>query len=121
MLHPLFSTLVKRPDLMVDHVAAYAALFHQEATAAGADLLKRGVAWAVAGVCCIVFLVLGGTAMMLGFTQNQFHWALVVVPAIPLVLMAIAVMIACKPFTSERFPELKAQIDSDAEALRMAA
>ncbi|RYX90867.1 MAG: hypothetical protein EOO28_27770 [Comamonadaceae bacterium] len=121
MLHPLFSTLVRRPDLMVDHVAGYAALFHQEATAAGADLLKRGIAWAIAGVCCIVFLGLAGTALMLGFMQNQFHWILLVVPGIPLVLMAIAVAIACRPFTSERFPELKAQIESDSEALRMAA
>lgn len=106
---------------MVDHVAGYAALFHQEATSAGADLLKRGIAWAVAGLCCIVFFGLAGTALMLGFLQNQFHWILLVAPAVPLVVMVVAVMQACKPFTSERFPELKAQIDSDADALRMAA
>jgi hypothetical protein len=48
MLHPLFSTIVQRPDLVVDHLSAYAALFQEEASDAGAELVTRAVAWAVA-------------------------------------------------------------------------
>jgi hypothetical protein len=53
--------------------------------------------------------------------HNQFHWALVVVPGVALAILVVAMLRARKPFATERFPELKAQIDSDARALRMAA
>jgi len=121
MLHPLFSTIVQRPDLVADHLSAYAALFQEEASEAGAEVLARVVAWAAAIVSAAIFLGLAGTAVMLGMLHNQFHWALVVVPGIALVILVIAVLKARKPLVSERFPELKAQIDSDARALRTAA
>jgi hypothetical protein len=37
------------------------------------------------------------------------------------VILVVAAVRARKPFVKERFPELKAQIDSDARALRVAA
>ncbi|MDB5885238.1 MAG: hypothetical protein JWR74_1409 [Polaromonas sp.] len=118
MLHPLFSTIVLSPDLIVDHLSGYAALFHKEATNAGSELLTRAVAGVAAILTFVVFLGLAGTAVMLGFLNNQFHWALVLVPGFTLALTVAAAMIAMKPLKSERFPELKAQIDSDAQALR---
>jgi peptidoglycan/LPS O-acetylase OafA/YrhL len=121
MLHPLFSTIVQRPDLVADHLSAYAALFQEEASEAGSEVLMRVVAWAVAVVAAAVFLVLAGTAAMLGMLHNQFHWALVVVPGVALAILVVALLRARKPLDKERFPELKAQIDSDARALRMAA
>lgn len=121
MLHPLFSTIVQRPDLVMDHVSAYAALFHEEASDAGAELVARAVAWVIAVLAAAVFVGLAGTAVMLGALQNQFHWALVMVPGIALAIAIGAALRARKPFANERFPELKAQIDSDARALRMAA
>ncbi len=104
----------------MDHVSAYAALFHQEASSAGSDLLQRVVAWGLAAVSGVVFLVLAGVAVMFGVLQQQFHWVLIGVPAVALLLVA-AVMQALKPVSSECFPELKAQIDNDTRALRMAA
>ena len=121
MLHPLFSTLVQRPDLLVDHVSAYAALINQEAKAAGSQVLMRSLTWALAAVCGCIFLVFTGIALMLGFLQNQFHWILVAVPGAALILTLIAVVKAKRPGPAEHFPELKAQLDSDASALRMAA
>lgn len=121
MLHPLFSTLIQRPDLVADHVAAYAALFQEEASAAGTEWLARAVAWVLVILCGVVFLGLAGTALMLGVLYNQFHWVLVAVPGFALLLGIIAFFRARKPFKSERFPELKAQIDSDVQALRSAA
>jgi len=32
MLHPLFSTIVQRPDLIVDHLSAYSELLQKEAS-----------------------------------------------------------------------------------------
>ena len=120
MLHPLFSTIVQRPDLVVDHISAYSALFQQEASDAGSELVTRVVAWVLAVLSALVFLALTGTAVMLGFIHNQFHWALVAVPGVALLLAIVSVVIAKKPMESKRFPEMKAQIESDARALREA-
>ena len=118
MLHPLFSTIVQRPDLVIDHLSAYGSLFHKEASTAGSHLITRAAAGVTAILAFTVFLVLSGTALMLGFLQNQFHWMLLAVPSTALILTAIATAIAMKSWNSERFPELRAQIDSDAQALR---
>jgi len=102
----------------MDHLSAYGSLFHKEATSAGSELLARVVAAVAAILTFVVFLGLAGTAAMLGFINNQFHWALVLVPCLILAVTVLAAMVAIKPSKSERFPELKAQIDSDAQALR---
>jgi hypothetical protein len=121
MLHPLFSTLVQRPDLVVDHLSAYGALFHKEASSAGAEVLARFWAGFVAALAWFVFLGLAGTALMLGVLQNQFHWVLVAVPSALLVVSVTATRMAMKPLRHERFPELKAQIANDTQALRTVA
>ena len=121
MLHPLFSLIVKRPDLLLDHMSGYAALAQEEASEAGAELLERGLAWAVAGVCAMLFLMLAGVALMLGVVLGQFHWVLVAVPLVMLVLMVVAVLKAREPLKTVRFAELRAQVDRDAQALRQAA
>lgn len=102
----------------MDHLSAYASLFHKEASSAGSELVARVVAGVIAILALVVFLGLAGTAVMLGLLQGQFHWILVAVPGFSLILVIAAGMIAMKPLKSERFPELKAQIDSDAQALR---
>lgn len=119
MLHPLFSTLVQRPDLVADHLSAYASLLAQETRSAGAEILVRVVAWVLALVCTSVFLVLVGVAVMLGVMQSRFHWVLIVVPAVSLLLALVAIAKARKPLPAHHFPLTKEQIDSDARALRM--
>lgn len=118
MLHPLFSTVIQRPDLIADHVAGYAQLLQEEATQASGEVVSRVVAWVAAAVLAIMFLSLSGVAVMLAVMHNQFHWALVAVPGAALVAAAFAVLRAKKPFMSEKFPELRAQFDSDVRALR---
>jgi len=121
MLHPLFSVLVRRPDLLVDHVSGYAELIREEASEAGAELLQRSLAWALAALCCLAFLMLAGVALMLGVLMQQFHWVLVAVPAVMLVLAMAAAVKARVPLRSDSFADVKAQIDRDAQALRMVA
>lgn len=87
----------------------------------GTDLITRAVAWILAAFSGAIFLGLAGIAVMLGFSQSQFHWALVLVPGVALLLTVIAVVRAIKPWQTTRFAELKAQIASDAQALRMVA
>lgn len=121
MLHPIFSTMIQRPDLVMDHVSAYSALIGQEGKSAGSQFLKRGMASLVAVMCSAVFMSLAGIALMLGFLQNQFHWVLVAVPGAALLLTVVAIFVAKKPLPSETFPELKAQLERDTSALRLAA
>jgi hypothetical protein len=117
MLHPIFSVLITRPELVMDHVAGYAALAQEEASTVGVQVARRAAAWAACGVGALVFLVLAGVACMIGATAG-WHWALVAVPAVPLVISIAAFFMARKPMPSKAFTELRAQLDADAQALR---
>ena len=118
LVHPIFSVLVSRPELVMDHVAGYAALVQEEATSAGTEVAKRAAAWAVCGVGARLLLVFAGVAVMRGAMLGEFHWALGLVPAIPLVLAAAAFAKARRPMPAKAFAELKAQLDADAQVLR---
>ena len=120
MLHPLFSTLIQRPDLLVEHLSAYGALFHQEATQAGSSLVKRYLAWAVAGIFGLVFILFAGFAVMLGALQNQFHWVLIAVPGCAFLLMVVAIVKANASHSETGFAELKSQINNDLQVLKTA-
>jgi uncharacterized integral membrane protein len=117
MVHPIFSVLITRPELVMDHVAGYAALVQEEASTVGVQVARRAAAWAVFAIGLLVFLVLAGVACMIGAT-SEFHWALWVVPAAPLVIAVVAFFVARKPIPSQAFTELRAQLDADAQALR---
>lgn len=120
MLHPLFSTVIQRPDLVADHISAYVALFSQEVGAIGNHVVGRLVAWVLFVLCGFLFLTLTGVALMLGFLQNQFHWILIATPGVALIITVMAFIKARMPLPAENFPELKAQLDSDVHALRTA-
>ena len=117
-LHPLFSVLVHRPELVLDHLAGYAALASQEATLAGYALARRVIAWLVAVLAFIVFLVLAGVAAMLGAIQGQFHWMLLLVPGTALALAGVAFLQTRRRLPGAGLVELRAQFHADIEALR---
>jgi hypothetical protein len=118
MVHPIFSVLIAKPDLVMDHVAGYASLVRDEASTVGREVALRAVAWGVTLFSLLVFLILAGVAAMLAAIQDQFHWAFVLVPAFALALAAGGFLVARKPLPQKAFTELKAQLDADAEALR---
>jgi hypothetical protein len=118
MIHPIFSVLINRPELVVDHVAGYAALLREETSSVGSEVTKRAIAWGVTVVCLLVFLALLGVAIMLGAMLERFHWTLLVVPGVPLVLAVAGFSVARKRLPDKAFSELKAQLDADAQALR---
>jgi peptidoglycan/LPS O-acetylase OafA/YrhL len=120
MVHPIFSVLITRPELVVDHVAGYAALVQEEASTVGLEVAKRAVAWGVAVIGLLVFLILAGVAVMLGAVQQEFHWALVIVPGVALAVAVAAWAVARQRLPSKAFTELRAQLDADAQALRAA-
>lgn len=117
MVHPIFSVLVTKPELVMEHVAGYAALVREEASSVGIEVAKRAVAWAVTLFSLLVFLILAGVAVMLG-AVHEFHWALVIVPAVALVIAAAGFLVARQRLPEKAFTELKAQLDADAQLLR---
>jgi hypothetical protein len=117
MVHPIFSVLITKPELVMEHVAGYASLMREEASSVGLEVAKRAIAWGITLFCGLVFLILAGVALMLG-ALLEFHWSLVVVPGIALVLAVVGFAIARKPLPEKAFTELKAQLDADAQALR---
>ena len=117
-MHPIISVLITKPELVMEHVAGYAALMREEASTVGTEVAKRAIAWGVTLFAFLVFLILAGVAAMLAAVQEQFHWAFVVVPAIALVISIIAFTVARQRLPEKAFTELKAQLDADAEALR---
>lgn len=120
LIHPIFKVLVRRPELVVDHLSGYAALAQQEASTLGVEVLRRAIAWGVAGVSLIVFLVLAGVAVMMGVMQGEFHWILVLAPGCVLALALIAMTMARKSLPTQAFVQLRGQLEADAQALRMA-
>ncbi len=118
MLHPLFSTVVHRPDLVLDHLSAYAALLQAEASVAGHDWLQRVLAWALVAAGALLFVVFAGVALMVSLVLAQFHWVLVAVPGFFLMVALLAYARARQHQPPQAFADLKAQFDNDARALR---
>jgi hypothetical protein len=118
MVHPIFSVLITKPELVMEHVAGYASLMRDEASSVGMEVARRAVAWGVTLFAALVFLILAGVAAMLAGVQDQFSWTFVIVPAIPLAISVAAFTVARKRLPEKAFTELKAQLDADAQALR---
>jgi hypothetical protein len=118
MLHPIFSTTLQRPDLIVEHASAYGALLAKDAEVMSTQVIKRALACLLTVVCGSVFISLVGMAVMLGFLFNQFHWALVAVPIVALAMTVVSAIFASGPLATSSFTEFKAQVSSDARALR---
>ena len=120
MLHPLFTLLIRKPELVLEHLAGYGALVQEEVASVGNHWVARIAAWAVVGVMGVVFLVLAGVAAMLAAMHHAFHWALLAVPGIALLAALVAWGIAKRPIPANQFADIKAQVDADIEALRIA-
>lgn len=118
LMHPIFSVLLRRPELLVDHAAGYAALAREEAAAAAGVMARRAVAWGVAALGFILFMVLAGAAAMLGALQGQFHWVLVAVPGLALAIAVGGAVLGLQKPAHPLFTELRGQLDADAQALR---
>lgn len=120
-MHPLFLTIIRRPDLVVDHMSAYGALLTQEAGDVSQTLVKRTLIWVGVVMFGSIGVVLSGTALMLGVLQNQFHWILVAVPGLMLLCSMVALTWTRKSVFADHVSNIKSQLFSDTTALRIAA
>lgn len=121
LLHPIFPLLIRRPDLIIDHLGGYLALVRQEASQTGVGLARRGIAWGIVVFLLAVFVALAGGAVMLGVLLDRFSWVLIVVPAVVLAAIAGALAVALQPMKGAAFAELEAQFEADRQTLRAAS
>lgn len=120
-MHPLFLTIIRRPDLAINHISAYASLLTQEANQASHSLVNRVLIWLLVVFSVAICVVLAGVALMLGVLQNQFHWILVAVPGAMAFCALLAFTSTKQAVLTDRFANIKSQLVSDAAALRGAA
>ena len=111
-----------RPDLLLDHALAYAALAESEIECAKRLWIRRAVAGAVALASALAFVVLAGIAVMLCAIAQPYAemiWVLYVVPGSMLVLALIATMIAMSK-GEQSTTSISQQIKLDVETFRAA-
>lgn len=122
MIHPLLRLIATEPQVLGDHVEAYAELV-------GDEVKKTSTAWATrlalygAALCLLgVGLVFAGVAVMLwaalppsGF---QAPWVLIVVPAVTLAAAGICVILAKRNPIENAFDNVKKQLSADMAMLR---
>ncbi|MEP7303589.1 MAG: phage holin family protein [Caldimonas sp.] len=122
MIHPLLRLIATQPQILGDHVEAYAELV-------GDEVKKTGAAWSlrlglyVAALALIgVGLVLAGVAIMLwaalpssGF---QSPWLLVIVPAVTFVAAVACILFARRSPVESAFDNVRKQLSEDMAMLR---
>jgi hypothetical protein len=119
-MHPLFLTIIRRPDLVINHMSAYVSLLAQEANQASQSWVNRVLIWLIAVFSMVICVVLSGTALMLGVLQNQFHWVLVAVPGVMALCALCAFGWTKKIIWASHFDNIKTQLVNDAAALSAA-
>ncbi len=120
MIHPLIRLMATQPQLLAEHLAAYAALIGTEVRQVKARLVLRllltGLALCLVGVAS----VLAGVAVMLWAITPQLsiggQWALVLAPTIPLAVAVVAALYARRSVDSA-FESVQTQLDADARML----
>jgi hypothetical protein len=117
LLHPAFRLLIGRPELLAEHVGAYAELAAAEAGEAAAGLrLKAGLALA-AVACAALGAVLAGTAVLLlaalPLQQMPAPWALALAPALPWLAALLLWLAQRRQVADLRFLALREQLAAD--------
>lgn len=91
-VHPLFKTLLSRPELLAEHAGAYAELASVEVAQAARRARQRAVLAAAALGCAAAGSLLGGVALLalavVPVSTMPAPWALAVVPGVPLLTAA---------------------------------
>ena len=122
MIHPLLRLAATEPQLLGEHVEAYAALLGEEAKEVSTSWIRRIVLYAVAGVMGLVGLILVGVALLFwaAVPTDQYNagWALVVIPLVPLVVAAICAFSARSKPVVAAFEKIKQQMNADVAMLR---
>jgi uncharacterized membrane protein YqjE len=122
MIHPLFRLLISEPQMLADHVEAYAELVTEEVGAVAARMKRRLLMQivSVAGILLAVFFGLIALMLWAAVPQLRAPWVLVAVPVVLLVVGIVCRMLASKPVIDEThgMQAIREQFAADAAMLR---
>lgn len=124
MIHPLVRLLATEPQLLAEHVGAYAELIGCEAKEVQRRWTLR-VALSIFALCCLgVAAVLTGVALMLWAVtpalSSEAQWALGAAPAVPALVAIGAGLAARRPAAQRAFAAIQAQIHADLKMINEA-
>ena len=122
-IHPLLRLVATQPHLLADHAEAYAGLVGEELGKTSAELKRRAILGLMALVLLLIGMLLGGVSLLLWSVTPPANmnapWALVAVPAVPL-LIAVGCAFAARGDNSSQFSDLRQQLAADLALLREA-
>ncbi|MEO8523935.1 MAG: hypothetical protein ABI460_04355 [Caldimonas sp.] len=125
MIHPLLRLIATEPQILGDHVEAYAELLGDEVSKTTSAWSLRIGLYLAALALVSVGLVLAGVAIMLWATLPptgfQVPWLLVAVPAAAFLAAALCVLAARKNPVENAFDNVKKQLSADMAILREAS
>ena len=121
MIHPLLRLAATQPQLLADHVEAYAGLVGEE-LGRSAVAYKQRLLLGALGLClAVVAAVLAGVALMLWAATPpanlQAPWVLITAPGVA-ALLAAACALGARKKQADSFAGLKQQMSSDLAMLR---
>ena len=123
MIHPLFRLIATRPQLLGEHLEAYADLVGEEMGLAAAQLKRRMLWQSVAAGLALLTVVLAGVALLLWaaipVAAMPAPWALIVVPGVP-GIAAVLCFAASRGAQRPAFANVRRQLAADAAMLREA-
>jgi len=122
MIHPLLRLIATEPQILGDHVEAYAELVGDEVKKTSSAWSLRIALYLAALALGCVALVLAGVAVMLWATLPpsgfQVPWLLVAVPAAGFVAAIVCVLLARRNPVENAFDNVKKQLSADMAMLR---
>lgn len=117
ILHPAFKTLVAQPELLAEHVGAYAQLAAAEAHQASRGLRLKGALAAGAVACAALGAGLAGVAVLvlaaIPMADMPAPWALGLAPGVPLAAGAVLWLAQRRQAVDLGFRTLRAQLHLD--------
>ena len=122
MIHPLLRLIVTEPQLLGDHVEAYADLVGDEVKKMGTSWALRISLYALALCLLGVGLVFVGVALMLWASVPQdgiaMPWLLIAVPVMTLIAAVVCALVARGKRIDNAFDNVKEQLNADMAMLR---
>lgn len=122
MIYPFLHLIATQPQLLTDHVEAYAELVSDDIGVASSAWRMQAMLYAVALCSLGVGAVLAGVALMLWavtpVANMHAPWALFVGPVLPLAVAVGCRMAARSKVTGRTFENVKAQLKADMAMLR---
>lgn len=122
MIHPVLKLVATEPQLIGDHVGAYAELVGEEISKVSTGWMVRIGLWVAAGLLALIGLVLVGVSLLnwAGTPDADVRsgWLFILVPLVPLIAAVGCALWARSHKIEDAFGTVKKQLDADIAMLR---